>query len=678
MIEQPFFSVILPAFNRERSIVKAIHSLLEQSFENWELLIVDDASTDQMATVIAPYLKDQRILYLKNETNRERCQSRNRGIQESKGHYICFLDSDDYHLPNHLEELFIAIQKQHNEKGFFFTHAYNETESGERSERFCPPYTTNDPYTYFLRYTVNPQRWCVHREIMLDHLFDPNVIICEDMDTSLRMAAAGVPIFQVDQRTTVYVAASDSFTHGDPKKWEKELFYLKRIFAKPVFRKLLPVKEKRRLLSMCYFHLGQKAFCNKRSIATIYLSVKSFLLFPTGYNGKTNKILLNNIVKSISGVEVFLNMFKKRNTIHVEYRLPENYDKGLMASYFTPIQKQAVNKSKIKELKNVFVNHQGLVMKNGFLVPRCTFNLRGKADNTFYWSFWKLVFEQCIVSRFGKSIKSTNLKNGNYLIIHAKWFNYSFWINSYLVRLIQAEEAGLLNKIKLIYPQEWDKIPYVTESLKCFNLEREIISEDTHMFIKKLVMPETREWTASFHPGELTKVREKVLPFAKKYSNFTQPIKRLYLSRKNSRARSVANENELIQILKKYDFEILTFEDISFWDQVLIMNDLDCFISIHGAGFSNMIFMNENSAVFELVNQNYADMEYKFPFWKMATSCNLKYFIQFGKAINDNSKLVRGASPKPNDNYLVDENIYIEPNLFEKNLNLILKNNSIL
>ena len=67
-------------------------------------------------------------------------------------------------------------------------------------------------------------------------------------------------------------------------------------------------------------------------------------------------------------------------------------------------------------------------------------------------------------------------------------------------------------------------------------------------------------------------------------------------------------------------------------------------------------------------------MEYKFPFWKMASSCNLKYFVQFGRAINVNSKLVRGANPKPNDNYLVDENIYIEPNLFEKNLKLILKN----
>jgi hypothetical protein len=136
---------------------------------------------------------------------------------------------------------------------------------------------------------VNPQRWCVHRDILLEQPFDPNVTICEDMDTSLRIAAAGIPIHQIDQRTTVYVAASDSFTHGDNKKWEKELFYLKRIFGKPILKKHLPVNEKRRLLSMCYFHLANQMTSSKSQ--RIMFVFKSFLLFPAGYNGRTNKIL---------------------------------------------------------------------------------------------------------------------------------------------------------------------------------------------------------------------------------------------------------------------------------------------------------------------------------------------------------------------------------------------------
>jgi glycosyltransferase involved in cell wall biosynthesis len=305
------FSFVLPTYNRAHRISQVIESILSQTCTNWELIIIDDSSIDSTNQIVQSYLLDKRIRYFRNETNQERCKSRNIGIHESKGDYICFIDSDDYHLPFHLEELYDAIKSHNFPKAFFFTNAYNETESGERSERYCPPYTPKDPFTYFLKYTVNPQRWCVHRDIMLEHLFDPDVIICEDMDTSLRMAAAGVPIFQVDERTTVYVAASDSFTHGDPRKWEKELFYLKRIFKKSVLKKHLPGKEKRRLLSMCYFHLGHKEFNRNRYTNTILISIKSFALFPKGYNGKTNKILLNNILKSFPGVQYFYKIIKK-------------------------------------------------------------------------------------------------------------------------------------------------------------------------------------------------------------------------------------------------------------------------------------------------------------------------------------------------------------------------------
>jgi hypothetical protein len=116
------------------------------------------------------------------------------------------------------------------------------------------------------------------------------------MDTSLRMVAAGIPVFQIKERTTVYVAASDSFTHGDPKKWEKELFYLKRIFSKPVLSKHLPNKEKRRLLSMCYFHLSKSAFYSKNYRIQLLYSMKSYFLYPKGYNEKTNKIMFVSLV----------------------------------------------------------------------------------------------------------------------------------------------------------------------------------------------------------------------------------------------------------------------------------------------------------------------------------------------------------------------------------------------
>ncbi len=284
-----FFSIILPTYNRAHRIKLAIQSIIDQQFVNWELIIVDDASIDNTEELIQPYLSDSRIRYIKNERNQERCVSRNIGVNAAKGDYICFLDSDDYHLPHHLESFYNFLKTNNFPKTFLFSNSFNETENGERSDRVCPRFNSVDQFTYFLRYTVNPQRWCVHRELLLEQPFDPNVTICEDMDTSLRIAAAGFPIHQIDDRTTVYVAASDSFTHGDHKKWEKELFYLKRIFAKLILKTHLPGKEKRRLLSMCYFHLANQMTSTKSQ--RIRFVLKSFLLFPAGYNGRTNKIL---------------------------------------------------------------------------------------------------------------------------------------------------------------------------------------------------------------------------------------------------------------------------------------------------------------------------------------------------------------------------------------------------
>ena len=356
----------------------------------------------------------------------------------------------------------------------------------------------------------------------------------------------------------------------------------------------------------------------------------------------------------------------------VKTDLPLNFDKESMDKYFRPLINSKIKLTKIKFLKNVFVNTQGLVLKNGFLVKGCAFNLLGNKDNTFYFPFWKLAFEQMIVSKWGKSLKSIQLKNDSYLLIHSKWFNYSFWINSYLLRLIQAEEAGLLDKVKVIYPKEWDAIPYVVESLKCFNIIKEVIPVDTNLFVQNLVLPETREWTNSFSPNEMKKIRERIVPYALKNTTSNFYPKKIYLTRKNSRARSIENESELLPILKENDFQVVLFDDLSFWDQVAMMYHADCFISIHGAGFSNMLFMKEETAVLELINKSYADIEYKFPFWKLANACNLNYYVQFGVVKNKNSKLVRGSNPKPNDNYLVDENIIINIETFQKNIDKII------
>jgi glycosyltransferase involved in cell wall biosynthesis len=304
----PFFSIIIPLYNREKTISRAIESILTQTFQDFEIIVVDDCSADCSAEIVHKLtVIDTRIKYIKNEVNQERCISRNKGIQISLGKYICFLDSDDYHLPIHLETFYYKIIEEKEPKAFLFTSAWNETEDGIRSERVCPEIGTMNLYHYFLNYTVNPQRWCVERSVAKSILFDPEIVICEDLDFSLRTVQAGIQIIQIPLKTTVYVASADSFTHGDSQKWEKELFYLKRIFSKTNLNKSLPREDVKRLLSMCHYHLSSKSHRSKERRKTIYFALKSLFLFPKGYKSGIRKDLFVLILVSVP----FNSFFKK-------------------------------------------------------------------------------------------------------------------------------------------------------------------------------------------------------------------------------------------------------------------------------------------------------------------------------------------------------------------------------
>jgi glycosyltransferase involved in cell wall biosynthesis len=101
----PLVSVIMPAFNREHSLSESIRSVISQTYSNWELLIVDDRSTDATANVIRSHSElDKRICYLKNEYTQGPAGARNFGIAHAKGEYLSFLDSDDAWLPHHLND----------------------------------------------------------------------------------------------------------------------------------------------------------------------------------------------------------------------------------------------------------------------------------------------------------------------------------------------------------------------------------------------------------------------------------------------------------------------------------------------------------------------------------------------------------------------------------------------
>ncbi len=102
----PFFSVIMPVYNRSLFIDNSINSVLRQDFIDFELICVDDMSIDSSVEIIEKFMKqDARVKIVRHPENLGRCAARNSGIQNASTKWVCFLDSDDLYLPNHLTVL---------------------------------------------------------------------------------------------------------------------------------------------------------------------------------------------------------------------------------------------------------------------------------------------------------------------------------------------------------------------------------------------------------------------------------------------------------------------------------------------------------------------------------------------------------------------------------------------
>ncbi len=111
-------SIIMPSYNTAKFISETIGSVLAQTYPNWELIIVDDCSTDNTDEVVKPYLSDPRISYIKNDKNSGAAVSRNRALREARGKWIAFLDSDDLWHPEKLEKQIEFMEKN----GYKFTY----------------------------------------------------------------------------------------------------------------------------------------------------------------------------------------------------------------------------------------------------------------------------------------------------------------------------------------------------------------------------------------------------------------------------------------------------------------------------------------------------------------------------------------------------------------------------
>jgi colanic acid/amylovoran biosynthesis glycosyltransferase len=187
--ERPLFSVIIPTYNRERFIGRAIKSVLQQTCTDYELIVVDDGSTDQTAKIVQSFGEQVRYVYQKN---RGPSEGRNKGITLARGKYIAFLDSDDLYLPDKLQKNKEFLEK-HPECHFLYSWYYG-VRQGRRKQLISNIQGVPDLNKFRLKlyrrmFTIRTSTAVIHRSCF-DRvgLFNSKYRYSQDWDMWLRLA----------------------------------------------------------------------------------------------------------------------------------------------------------------------------------------------------------------------------------------------------------------------------------------------------------------------------------------------------------------------------------------------------------------------------------------------------------------------------------------------------------
>ena len=229
-MEVPKISIVIPAYNAESTITETIESVQKQTFSDFEVIIVDDGSTDKTVEVINN-IHDERIKVISYE-NGGNALARNRGIKNAKGEFIAFIDADDMWTPDKLELQLAALEK-YPEAGIAYSWTYFKYEKEEDSYADCSSFFEGNVYRdllvkNFLQNGSNP----LIRKQVIDSIgfFNPTLKCSVDWDFYLRLAAK-CNFVLVQKPQVIYRQSSNSITSKTDVMKKYMLIVIDRAFT---------------------------------------------------------------------------------------------------------------------------------------------------------------------------------------------------------------------------------------------------------------------------------------------------------------------------------------------------------------------------------------------------------------------------------------------------------------
>lgn len=186
----PFFSIVIPVFNREKTLARAILSVLNQSFKDFELIIVLDGPTDNTEDIANDFLSDSRVNIVKLDSNHGVSFARNKGIEIARSSWICFLDSDDEWLLDKLQKQYDYIQ-EHPETVLLHGDEIWIRDGVRVNQMKKHKKGGGDQFIASLKLClISPSCVCLRKKLLSEfNGFQEDYIVCEDYDLWLKICA---------------------------------------------------------------------------------------------------------------------------------------------------------------------------------------------------------------------------------------------------------------------------------------------------------------------------------------------------------------------------------------------------------------------------------------------------------------------------------------------------------
>lgn len=251
---EPFFSIVIPTYNRSADLIRCLNSLVSQSYKGFEVIVCDNASTDNTKEVIEQYEKLLNLKYIcLSENSGGPARPRNVGAASAKGEWVCFLDSDDWYLDNKLE----YVSKLDLEEVDFVYHDLNIIQNGVMVKKMkSRDLSKKDPYHDLLygSYGIPTSSVCVRKKIFAESIGfaeKQELIGLEDYHLWIELAKTGIQFRYIPLSLGNYFLGNENLSLNDESRIVRYKFLFKKYIDSEKNE-----KDKRKITATMNYYIG--------------------------------------------------------------------------------------------------------------------------------------------------------------------------------------------------------------------------------------------------------------------------------------------------------------------------------------------------------------------------------------------------------------------------------------